>query len=466
MNSTILEIKSPYTDKVISKLSYNSEFEVFNKLDTAYNLMSKPSAGFSPLRRLDILRKFKDLLSDNKSELSHTAASEGGKPLNDTYVEIDRAINGVEVAISEIMTMKGSEIPMGITNSSLDKIAYTKHYPIGVVLAISAFNHPVNLIIHQVIPAIAMGCPVIIKPARKTPLSCAAIVDLLQKAGLDADWCQMIICDRDITEKLVADSRVSYLSFVGSSRVGWSLRSKLAPGAKCALEHGGAAPIIVDKSANLNQVASSVAKAAFYHAGQVCVSAQRVYVHNQIMDDFTAKLRNITSTLRVGDPLNEQTEVGPIISKAELNRIDSWVKEATTNGAELVCGGKIIGNNCYEPTILLEPSTEDNVSKKEIFGPVVCLYPFDKIDDAIEMANNSDYAFQSAIFTNNLDVSMRAIDLLDAKTVLVNDHTAFRVDWMPFGGYKKSGLGVGGIGPAMRDMSTERMFVINKKSPL
>ena len=309
---------------------------MFTKLETAYKLTKKNGSEFSPLKRLEVLRKFRDLLLSNKLELSQTASSEGGKPLNDTYVEIDRAINGVEIAMSEIMTMKGSEIPMGLTNSSLNKIAYTKHYPVGVVLAISAFNHPVNLIIHQVIPAIAVGCPVIIKPARKTPLSCAAIVDLLQKAGLDSGWCQMIICDREITEKVVADPRVSYLSFVGSARVGWSLRSKLASGAKCALEHGGAAPIIVDQSVNLNQVVSSVAKAAFYHAGQVCVSAQRIYVDRKIIDNFTEKLRNITSTLKVGDPLDEQTEVGPIISQTELTRIDSWVKEATKNGAEFM----------------------------------------------------------------------------------------------------------------------------------
>ena len=389
------------------------------------------------------------------------AAQEGGKPLVDSLIEIDRAVDGIKVAIKELTHLHGKEIPMGISSSSKNRMAFTKFRPRGVALAISAFNHPFNLIIHQVIPAVAAGCPVIVKPAKTTPLSCRNLVDLLYKAGLPEQWCQMILCENTVAEKLVGDRRVSFFTFIGSSRVGWHLRSKLAPGATCALEHGGAAPAIIDSSADIDKAIPLLTKGGFYHAGQVCVSVQRIIAHKDIIGQLSERLTDSVKKLKVGDPTSPETEVGPLILPKEVDRVDSWVKAAVAAGAKLLCGGEKISDTCYAPTILLNPPKDAEVSRKEIFGPVVCLYSYNELNEAIDFANSVDYAFQASVFSKNLDVAFEAIDKLEGLAIMVNDHTAYRVDWMPFGGYKESGLGVGGIGHTLKDMMIEKMFVIN-----
>jgi acyl-CoA reductase-like NAD-dependent aldehyde dehydrogenase len=340
-------------------------------------------------------------------------------------------------------------------------MAYTTYEPAGPVVAISAFNHPLNLIVHQVATAIAAGCPVIAKPAERTPMSCFQFARMLHDAGLPDGWCQVLVpMDHTITEKLATDPRVAFLTFIGSAKVGWMLRSKLPPGTRCALEHGGAAPMIVAQDADVETLLPSIVKGSFYHAGQVCVSIQRIYVHRSIAKQFSAKLAKQVAQLRVGDPTSPETQVGPLIATSEVDRIEQWVKEAVTDGAQLLCGGKRISDTCYECTVLYDPPADARVSKLEVFGPVVCVYPYDDIDDAIDRANELPFTFQSAICTRSLDSALRAFRRLDATAVLVNESTTFRVDWMPFSGRRTSGLGVGGIGYSIRDMQAEKMLVI------
>ena len=460
MAASMLKVFAPYDEHLIRELPLTSMEDAERILGKAHALYLDHSRRLPKYERIRILKDFRKLLSENVDALARQAAEEGGKPLVDSIIEVNRAVNGVEVAMQELGQMGGMEIPMELNESSKNHIAYTMLEPVGVVAAISAFNHPVNLIIHQVVPAVATGCPVIVKPAAATPLSCFSVVDMLYKAGLPEEWCKAIVCDREVTNKIASDSRVRFVTFIGSAKVGWKLRNNLAPGAGCALEHGGAAPVIVEADAVVDAILPGLVKGGYYHAGQVCVSVQRLFVQRKIMSEVKDRMVDMVRKLKVGDPIDESTEVGPLIKPGEVDRVDSWVKEAINEGAELLWGGKKISNTCYEPTLLLNPSQMSKCSQEEIFGPVVCLYEYDNYLDAVEVANMVPFNFQASIYTASLNTALDCVKRLKAKAVMVNEHTAFRVDWMPFGGAEMSGLGVGGIGYSMRDMCHEKLMVI------
>jgi len=459
----MLKVVSPYDQSLIKEIPLVGKVEVEHALATAYGLFQDQSKWIPAHERIAILERTAEIMKTRIEELTITAAKEGGKPYNDSKIEVLRAINGVKIAAEHIAQLKGEQIPMGLTKASEGRIAFTSREPIGVVSSISAFNHPLNLIIHQSVTAIAAGCPVIIKPALTTPLSCLAFVEILTEAGLPKGWCQPIICENEAAEQLVTDSRVNYFSFIGSAKVGWFLRSKLSPGTRCALEHGGAAPVIVDKDANISDMLPALTKGGFYHAGQVCVSVQRVFVHESIFNKVAEGLSQLASKLIVGDQMDPTTEVGPLILPREVDRVEQWVNEAIAAGTKLLCGGKRISDTCYQPTVLLNPPMDVKVSTSEIFGPVVCVYSYTDRDKAIEIANSLDVHFQAAVFTENLDIALDCVKKLNATAVMVNDHTAFRVDWMPFGGRDASGIGMGGIQYSMHEMTREKLMVIKSK---
>jgi len=346
--------------------------------------------------------------------------------------------------------------------SSAHRMAVTRKEPVGVVVAVSAFNHPLNLIVHQVAAAVAVGCPVIVKPARDTPLSCLRFAEILHEAGLPPEWCQVLIAsETPVATKLVTDPRVGFFSFIGSARVGWMLRSQLAPGARCALEHGGAAPAILADDADMDLALRTILKGGFYHAGQVCVSVQRVFVPRNRAREFATRLAEKAAKLSIGDPTLAETDVGPLIRHEEVVRVHDWVTEAVEAGAERLSGGEPISESCYPCTVLLDPPENAKVSTLEVFGPVVCVYGYDELDEAIARANSLPVSFQASVYTSNLDTAMKAFKHLDASAVMVNDHTAFRIDGMPFAGLRESGLGVGGIPHTMEDMQVNKMLVIN-----
>lgn len=455
-----LAVTSPYDGKPLAEVPMNNADDIERMLQTAQALHKNRGHWLKPYQRIEILSRLIQAMSAEKEALALQIAQEGGKPLLDAKIETDRAIDGVGLAIKALGELKGTEIPMGLTPSSENRVAFTIREPIGIVVAVSAFNHPLNLIIHQVIPAIAVGCPVIIKPASKTPLSCLRVAELLTQSGLPEGWCQVCICDNTLAEKLVTDSRVGFFSFIGSARVGWHLHSKLAPGVRSTLEHGGAAPVIVDKDADLKMAVPKLLKGGFYHAGQVCVSVQRIFAEKSLAKTLAHQLAEGASQLVVGDPTDIKTQVGPIISSSELDRIDQWIQEAIQAGATCLTGGKKRSNSLYEPTVLFNPPAHVKLSTAEIFGPVVAVYEYDNIDQAIAQANSLDLAFQAAIFSNNFANIMKATQELDATAVMVNDHTAFRVDWMPFGGRRHSGLGLGGIVYTMHEMTQDKLIVM------
>ena len=455
------EVTSPYSGEKLATIDTSDAEHVEQALATAYALFRDKTNWLSIEQRCEILEKTAAMMQAQFDELASGAAAEGGKPLVDSQVEVSRAIEGIKLCIETIKADAGNVIPMSEPQANTHRMAFTQKEPIGVVVAVSAFNHPLNLIVHQVGAAIAAGCPTIVKPAEITPLSCFRFVKILHDCGLPKEWCQAILTEsRELSTKLVTDSRVGFFSFIGSAKVGWSLRSQLAPGTRCALEHGGVAPVIVDTSANIDKVIPAVLKGGYYHAGQVCVSVQRVFVHESQMSEVTDKLTKGVQQLVVGDSLDANTEVGPLIRPAEVDRIHEWVIEAIDNGATLMTGGNKLQNNCYEPTLLVNPPAESKVSTMEIFGPVVCLYEYKDINQAIEQANNLEVAFQAAIFAQDIDKAIDIYHKLDASAVMLNDHTAFRQDGMPFAGLRHSGLGVGGISYTIEDMQIEKMMVI------
>jgi acyl-CoA reductase-like NAD-dependent aldehyde dehydrogenase len=458
----VLEVTAPFDFAGIATVELAGEATVELALATAYRLFHRKD-GWLPLpERLAILGRTAELMEQEYESLALEAAREGGKPLVDSRVEVTRAIDGLKLCIETMRTSGGRVVPMGLNPASAGRLAFTTHEPIGVVAAVSAFNHPLNLIVHQVAPAVAAGCPVIVKPASKTPTSCLRFVDLLRRAGLPEEWCQaVVIGDANLATKMVTDPRVAFLSFIGSSRVGWMLRARLAPGTRCALEHGGVAPVIVAADADLDAAVPKLVKGGFYHAGQVCVSVQRIYADRSIAKALAERLAVAAEKLTVGDPTLPETEIGPLIDPAEVERVGEWVAEAVDGGAKLLCGGKKISDSCYACTVLLNPPENAMVSVKEVFGPVVCVYSFDHLDDAIARANRLPFAFQAAVFTANIDTAMQVYRKLEGSAIMVNDHTAFRVDWMPFAGLKESGLGTGGIPHTIKDMQVEKMLVLN-----
>lgn len=463
-NSPSLEVTSPFDGSVLGTVAQADASDIDYALNTASHLFADRAQWLSKVQRISILERAVVLMEQQADSLAMGSAAEGGKPLMDSHVEMVRCIDSIRLCVDTLRHDVSKPVPMGVNAASQHRLTIMDKEPIGVVVAVSAFNHPLNLIAHQVGPAIAAGCPVIVKPAENTPLSCFRLVEIFHQAGLPAKWCQVVMPENhQVAEKMVTDPRVAFFSFIGSAKVGWYLRSKLAAGTRCALEHGGVAPVIMAEDADIAAAIPGLAKGGFYHAGQVCVSVQRLYVHESIARDVASRLVVAANSMVVGDPLSGETEVGPLIRSGEVERVDTWVKEAVSEGAELLCGGHSLPNNCYQPTVLYNPSNDSKVSQAEIFGPVVCIYPFNELSQAISAANSLDVAFQASVYSENINTSMHIAKQLNASAVMINEHTAFRVDWMPFAGLKHSGLGTGGIPYTMEDMQVDKMIVITSK---
>ncbi len=456
-----LAVEAPFDRSKIAEVAVANEAAVSQALAHAARLHADYAARLPTVERIEILERAGQIMQANAEQLALESAREGGKPLLDSRVEVARAIDCLKICVETLRSDGGEVIPMGVTASSSQRLAFTTAEPIGPVVAVSAFNHPLNLIAHQVAPAIAAGCPVIVKPARSTPLSCLRFIQILREAGLPEAWAMPVIPQNNtISTAMVTDPRVAFFSFIGSAKVGWSLKSQLAPGTRCALEHGGVAPVIFAADADFETAVPALVKGGFYHAGQVCVSVQRIFAQDTVAGELATRLADAAAKLKVGDPTSAETEVGPLIETAELERVHSWVEAAVAGGAKLVGGGQRLSDTCYAPTVLLNPSDEAEVSRAEVFGPVVCVYGCRDLDEAIARANSLEVSFQAAVFTREIDTALRCYKRLNASAVMVNDHTAFRVDWMPFAGLRHSGYNVGGIPHTLHDMQIQKMMVM------
>ena len=454
----MVKVSSPFSGEALGEVGGDTSTEVGRSLEQ----WSRGFPVLSPEKRAQILEALSQGIRERAEFLAELIAKEGGKPLLDARVEVARAATTVQLCAKAALEMgQLAEVDLGTTSAVGGRRATSRREPIGPVLAISAFNHPLNLIAHQAGSAIAAGCPFILKPALETPLCAEWFKNKLLELGWPSDLIRFSVAENSQVEIWARDPRVRFISFIGSARVGWHLRSVAAPGTRLALEHGGSAPVVVDDSADLETAIPQLIKGAFYHAGQVCVSVQRIYYAKNLEPEFLKRFTEAVDRLRVGDPLLEKTDVGPLIRARELTRLKEWIGEAVAQGAELLRGGAALANQCFQPTVLWKAPQNAKVIQEEVFGPLVSLMPFGDLDEAIELANGVPWEFQAGIFSKKEDRVQKAIEGLRASAVLVNSATTFRTDAMPFGGRGPSGLGVGGIPYSVIEMTQDKLIVRN-----
>jgi acyl-CoA reductase-like NAD-dependent aldehyde dehydrogenase len=388
-------------------------------------------------------------------------ARESAKPIRTARIEVDRAVGTFEFSAAEARKLAGEMIPMEALAAGEGKIGFTLRVPVGVIGAIAPFNFPLNLVVHKVGPAIAAGCPIILKPASQTPFTSIALAEMLiDECGLPSDWLHVVTGGGStVGNALVDHPDIALITFTGSPEVGWSIRSR-APRKKVGLELGNNAPIVIEADGDWKTAAAKIRLAGFSHAGQSCISTQRIFVHSSIAADFTRELISQVSTLVVGDPLDEATEVSALISLAERDRVASWIHEATTQGATIACGGTLDENGVLLPTIILNARPEMKVCSCEVFGPVVTVTTYDEVSNALEMANDSDFGLQAAIFTSRIDTALQAIKTLDFGGVVVNDVPTFRADQQPYGGLRDSGNTREGPAYSVKEMTEIRMVML------
>jgi acyl-CoA reductase-like NAD-dependent aldehyde dehydrogenase len=455
------DICSPNDQGHLSKVQLATPSDIdfiLNRLSQAQYKMNQ----LKPYERADILKKMGLLLEQESEKLAWLIGREGGKPLKDARVEMKRAQITLGICAEETLRLGGENLPMGRTEASLGHMAFTERAPIGPVLAISAFNHPINLLAHQIGCAFASGCAVILKPAPDTPLCAEEFTRLFKLAGLPDECLTLIHAEIPEIEQLVRAPEFRYVSFVGSAEIGWHLRGLLPPGTRLSLEHGGQAPAVVRADADLELAAKALSKGAFYHAGQVCISTQRIFVHESCLSSFLQLFKDQAKLLIVGDATCEETDVGPLIRTKEVVRIKEWIEEALMKGAKLELGYQTSGkaHQFLAPTILSQVPRETKLMNEEVFGPVVCVNSYNDEDELLSYLNSSDYQFEASLFTQDISQGLRLAKGLEHMTVVINQHNAYRIDWMPFGGHRHSGLGLSGVRYAMEEMTVVKQIIL------
>ena len=451
-----LDVRSPYDGSLVGRVPVVGAEETRRAVDAAEHAMRDPLPAHE---RAAILDRVAALVDARTEEVARTICAEAGKPLKAARVEAARAVSTYTMAAVEARKLAGDVIPMDASPAGAGKLALTIRVPIGVVGAISPFNFPFNLVAHKLAPALAAGCAVVLKPAGVTPLSALLLAELEVEAGLPRGWLN-VVCGpaSEIGDVLVGDERVKLITFTGSAPVGWSIRERAAR-KRVNLELGNATPVIVAADADLDDVAARLAAHAFSFAGQSCISVQRIYVERSAYDRFVERFVPRVEALVVGDPAEDETDVGPVIEPKERDRIASWIAEARAGGAEVLTGGDLAGE-LLRPTVIANASREAKVSCQEVFGPVCTVTAFDTLDEAIELANGTPYGLQAGIFTGDVKTALRAARELDFGGVTVNEAPTFRADQMPYGGVKDSGNTREGPAYAVREMTEERLVVL------
>ncbi|MBP1633735.1 MAG: safD [Acidobacteria bacterium] len=458
-SQTPLDVVNPYDGSVFATTFVAGEPEL-ERATRAAVAAAPAMRRLAAYERSEILARACDELRRRREEIGRTIASEVGKALRDALGEADRGALTFQAASEEARRIAGDEVPIDLAPHGRGRIAFTRRFPIGPVAAISPFNFPFNLAAHKLAPAVAAGNPVVLKPASKTPLSALVLAEALDRAGLPKGALSVLPMARATGDRLVTDERFKLLTFTGSSAVGWGMKAR-AGRKKVVLELGGNAGVIVDESADLDLAAGRVASGGFALAGQSCISVQRVFVHARVFDRFASMLVDRAEALKVGDPLDPATEVGPMVDEGEAERVEAWVGEAVAAGARVLTGGKRLGGALYAPTVLSGVPVTARVCAEEVFAPLVGLYPFDDFDRAIDEVNRSSYGLQAGVFTNDLRHALAAFDGIEAGGVMVNDVSSWRMDNMPYGGVKDSGLGREGPRYAIEEMTETKIVVIN-----
>jgi acyl-CoA reductase-like NAD-dependent aldehyde dehydrogenase len=452
-----IDVASPYSGETVGRVAKAGADETRRAIDAAEEAMREPLPAH---KRAEILVRVAGHLGRRHDEVARTISDEAGKPMKAARVEARRAMSTYTFAAVEARKLAGEMVPMDASQAGEGKLAFTLRRPIGVVGAISPFNFPLNLVAHKLAPALAAGCAVVLKPASQTPLSALLLAELETEAGLPPGWLNILVGPAsEIGDVLIEDERVKALTFTGSGAVGWKLAER-APKKRVKLELGNATPVIITEDADIDTAAQAMAANAFSFAGQSCISVQRIYVEAPAYDRFLERFLPRVEELRLGDPADEETDVGPVIDADARERILEWIAEARDRGAEILAGGEA-QDGLITPTVIGDASPELKVSCEEVFGPVVTVNAFDSLDEAIELANSTRYGLQAGIFTSRLDTALRAGQELEFGGVIVNEAPTFRADQMPYGGVKDSGNTREGPAYAVRELTEERLVVID-----
>jgi acyl-CoA reductase-like NAD-dependent aldehyde dehydrogenase len=450
------EVRSPYSGETVARVPEAGAEHARRAVDAAAKAMENPLPAH---RRAEILDRVATLLRERQDDVAQTICAEAAKPLKAARVEAERAVSTFTMAAVEARRLAGEVVPMDASPAGVGKLAYTLRVPIGVVGAITPFNFPLNLVGHKVAPALAAGCAVVLKPAGQTPLSALLLAELETEAGLPAGWLNVLVGpSAEIGDVLVEDERVRLITFTGSAEVGWKIRERAAR-KKVNLELGNATPVVVEADAELEQAATKLAANAFSFAGQSCISVQRIYVHRSAYQDFIGRFIPKVEALQVGDPAEEDTDVGPVIDEDARERIVSWIEEAKAGGATVLTGGEV-ADGLLRPTVLADVTPEMKVSCLEVFGPLCTVSAYDSVDEAFALANGTEYGLQAGIFTGSVHTALAAANKLEFGGVTVNEAPTFRADQMPYGGVKASGNTKEGPHYAVREMTEERLVVL------
>jgi acyl-CoA reductase-like NAD-dependent aldehyde dehydrogenase len=449
-----VEVRSPYSGEVVARVAKAGKEEARRAIDAAAAAMREPLPAH---KRAEVLARVAGYLGRRHDEVAQTICAEAGKPMKAARVEATRAMSTYTMAAVEARKLAGDVVPMDASQAGEGKLAFTLRVPIGIVGAISPFNFPLNLVAHKIAPALAAGCAVVLKPASQTPLSALLLAELETEAGLPPGWLNVLVGpSSEIGDVLVDDGRVAALTFTGSGAVGWKLKER-APRKHVALELGNATPVIVEADADLEDAATRLAGNAFSFAGQSCISVQRIYVARDAYDGFLERFLPKVDALKVGDPADEDTDVGPLIDDQARERVLEWIGES---GGQVLTGGDTTDDGLIRPTVIARPRPDARVSREEVFGPVCTVTPYGSLNEALELANGTGYGLQAGIFTVNVKTALRAAQRLEFGGVTVNEAPTFRADQMPYGGVKDSGNTREGPAYAVRTMTEERIVVL------
>ena len=457
---TTITVRSPYDDSVIGEIPAQTADDVDRAVNAARAaLHDQPIPQF---RRAEILDAAAARLAERREEFAKIVAREAAKPIKTARAEVDRAVGTFRFAAAEARTLAGDVVPLDALNGGQGKIGFTLRVPIGVIGAIAPFNFPLNLVVHKVAPAIAAGCPVVLKPASQTPFSALTLASMLiDECGLPADYLHVVTgSGSTVGNALVDHPDIALITFTGSPEVGWAIRAR-APRKRVGLELGNNAPLIIEADGDWKSAAAKVRVAGFSHAGQSCISTQRILVHRSIAAEFTDELVAQVSTLRVGDPLDESTDVSQLISTSDRDRVVSWVDEARQQGATVAAGGTVGDNGVLLPTVVTGAEPDMKVCREEVFGPVVAITIYDHLDDALKMANDTKFGLQAAIFTSDMSKALHAVQVLDFGGVLVNEVPTWRADQQPYGGLRDSGNTREGPAYSVREMTELKMVILS-----
>jgi glyceraldehyde-3-phosphate dehydrogenase (NADP+) len=452
----------PYTGEVVASVALATEEIVEAALANAVE--AEPElAALPPCRRAEILVRAAALVEAQRDELARQMTLETGLAIRESHAELDRTVEIFTLCADEArrVSAAGELVPIDAVPRGEGRIGMTRRVPVGTVLGITAFNAPLLLVAHKVAPALAAGCPCIVKPAPKTPLSALSLGEILLKAGMPPVGLSVLPTTNDLAERMVRDDRVKMLSFTGSARAGWHLK-RIAGASRVTLELGGNGAVIVHEDADVDYAASRCAFGGFLRAGQACISVQRLYVHDSVFDAFRTALAEQVAKLRIGDPFDESTSLSGLVNEAAAERTMQVIDEARAAGATVLCGGTRDGA-VVEPTVLENASEHLRVCSEEAFAPIVVLLPYSELDDVLDRVNASPYGLQAGLFTTDLRVVHRSFERLQVGALIVNDINSFRVDQMPYGGTKQSGLGREGMRWAIREMTEERLLVIDPR---